>query len=216
MITTYNRNGCIYELTKALKSLYPCHIVVVDDGSDVRPNRKYIDTYYRFNKNNGKEGWFIVVNKLWRIARRTKADYYIQTVDDALPNENFFTDAIRLFESIDDSDKVAMHLANNGRAKNWTNFDRTDYSEDVYLTQTTETSFISKAYFITLSIRVNQARWDTNKNLGSGVFAKLCLHWVSKGKNIYGVKTSLLRANPDCDISKMNTEARIKSPWKLI
>jgi hypothetical protein len=189
--------------------------VVVDDASTERPDTTYIDHYYRFTHNQGKKQWFNVVNRLWRMSKTTKADYYIQTVDDALPNKNFFTDAIRLFESIDDIDKIAMHLANNGRKRNWTNFDRVDYSDEVYLTQTTESSFISKHEFISRSVRINPERWRSNENLGSGVFARLCKYWVGKGRKIYGVKKSLLRANDKADTSMMNPEERIKNPWKL-
>ena len=216
MITTFNRRDCLYELTKELKRLYPCTIVVVDDASTESPNNEFIDIYYRFGKNNGKEGWGNVCAKLWRMSLRTKADYYIQMVDDALPNENFFTDSIRLFESIYDSSKIAMHLANNGREMNWTNFKRVDYSDELYLTNTTETSCIALPEFFNRAIRVKGSRWDKNPNLGSGVFGLLCNKWHSNKRTIYGVKKSLLRQNPNADISQMNLEERKKNKWKIL
>lgn len=215
MIPTFNRD--ISELTKELKRLYPCTIIVVDDGSDQKVNTKNVDLFYRFDKNNGKKKWWVVVNKLWELGRSVKSDYYIMTVDDALPNKNFFIDSVRLFKLIRDKRKIAMHLANNGRAQNWTRFNRVSYNSCIFKTQTTETSFIAIPEFLNYTIPpIPLSRWNKNPRLGSGVFSRICSHFVSRGWNIYGVKKSLIHQNKQLCTSKMNPEARMQDPWKLL
>lgn len=193
-----------------------CSIVVVDDATKTPVNKKYIDHYEKNPYNFGKQKWYKTVNILWNNALKTNSDYYIMMVDDSLPNEGFFEDAIRLWESIDDPKKIAMHLANNGRLRNWTNFDRRDYNDDIFWTQTTETSFISKVDFIGYRIpNIPKSRWKGNKALGSGVFPLINRYWVGQNRTIYGVKKSLLHANEECGKSQMNYNERIKNPWIL-
>ena len=59
-------------------------------------------------------------------------------------------------------------------------------------------------------------RWKKNPLLGSGVFAQISKYWVSKKKNIYGVKRSLIKKNNNCLESLMNPEARKQHGWKVI
>lgn len=216
MITTYNRANGIYKLTKALKKQTNCTIVVVDDGSKEKVNTKYIDIYEKSPYNYGKRKWYKTVNILWSKALATKADLYIMMVDDSLPVEGFFDKVIKLWNSIDDDNKIALHLANNNRKRNWTDFDRVSFNKDLFLTQTTETTFVSTPEFISYTIpKVSPKRWLKNRHLGSGVFPLINRHWVGKGRNIYGVKKSLVKANPECKESKMNPEERKKNPWIL-
>lgn len=217
MITTYNRPKGIYKLTKALKKQNPyCTIVVVDDATKKPINKKYIDVYEKNKYNNGRQKWYKTVNILWYNALKTNCDLYIMLVDDALPNDNFFRDTLKAWRSIKDNNKIAMHLANNGRIRNWTGFDRVSYNKHVYLTQTTETSFIGTAEFISrVTPPIPKSRWVENPALGSGVFNLLNKYWIKRGKNIYGVKKSLIHANPECEESVMNYKERIKNPWIL-
>lgn len=217
MIPTYNRAKCLAKLVARLKKLDPtCHIIVIDDGSNDAIDRRHIDKLVRNNANLGKKQWFITVNKLWQESLPVNADFYIMLPDDALPKNNFFTDALKHWKLIRDPEKIALHLANNGRKRNWTGFDRQHYTKDLYLTQTTEFSFMCLPEFITYRIHgISKARWEKNPLLGSGVGNLLNTHWVNKGRTIYGVKKSLITSNKSCCESKMNPIARKKDPWIL-
>lgn len=214
MITTYNRKKCIEKLTNNLKKMGSCKIVVIDDASNQDIDTCNIDNYTKLNTNNGKMSWWKTVNLLWEKAVLYNCKYYVMLPDDALPNKDMFNEAIRLWESIKDSSKIAMHLANNNRTKNWTNVYRSDYNEELYKTQTTEFSFLCTREFIRYIIPpVKRARWNKNKSLGSGVGESLNRYWVKNNKNIYGVKSSLIHINCNCPDSVMNYEERKKNPW---
>ena len=217
MITTYNRKKCIESLTNSLKTLNPsCKVVVIDDCSDDEIDTSNIDTYIKLSENNGKENWWKTVNLLWDKALGYNCKYYMMLPDDSLPNPGMFEDAIRIWNSIDDPLKIAMHLANNNRERNWTNYCRTEYNNDVYKTQTTEFSFLCTGYFIRYIIPpINKNRWKKNNRLGSGVGERLNRYWVNHKKNIYGVKTSLISSNCLCPDSVMNVEERKINPWIL-
>ena len=119
-----------------------------------------------------------------------------------------------MWKSIGGPVKIALHLANNNREKNWTNFPRREYSSEIFLTQTTEFSFICKRDFISYTIpEIPLNTWDKNPLLGSGVGPRLNRYWVKKGRKIYGVKKSLIKINLDCQESVMNPKERKKNPW---
>ena len=215
MITTYNRPLGINRLTEELKKLDSnCRIVVVDDASNTDVDLNNIDEYVKLPRNNGKKGWWKTVNTLWKKAISKNHEYYIMMPDDALPKESFFNEAERLWKSIGGPVKIALHLANNNREKNWTNFPRREYSSEIFLTQTTEFSFICKRDFISYTIpEIPLNTWDKNPLLGSGVGPRLNRYWVKKGRKIYGVKKSLIKINLDCQESVMNPKERKKNPW---
>jgi len=218
MITTYNRKQCVEQLCETLKQMkHDVQIVVIDDASEEAPSTENIDTYIRNNVNGGREGWFDTINKLFRMSLKTEADVYFMLVDDALPNEDFFDEAFRLWNSIEDDKKVALHLANNDRRKNWTNFVRQSYNDELYLTQTTEFSFMCVPTFLKITLKQPSAdRWIKRPNAGSGVGEQLNVHHVKKGRRIYGVKKSLIHANNNCTESMMNYEERKLNKWKLL
>lgn len=217
-ITTFQRPRCLERLTKRLKELNTeCKIVVISDEPDYTFNDENIDLLLLNSVNLGKKGWWHTVNSLWSAALSLNCDYYIQLVDDALPNDNFFEDALRLWDSIKDPKKIAMHLANNGREQNWTRFKRVSYNDELYFTQTTEMSFFCLPEFIQYRIpRIDPAIWIRNPLFGSGVGPALNGHWIKMGRRIYGVKRSLIHKNPDADESQMNKKERKRNPWKLL
>lgn len=217
LIPTYNRNKCLFRLTQRLKTLDPTvHIIVVDDASPLEVETDYIDTYFKFAKNNGKKGFWRVLNKLHELACETQGDLFMVVVDDALPKNEFFTDAIRLWREIKDDKKIAMHLSNNDRKQNWTNFIRRSYNKEIYWTQTTELSCLCRREFVEYRYpEVPLSRWANNPALGSGVGPLINHHFIGIGKTIYGVKSSLITQNTMCTGSQMNKEERIKHPWKL-
>lgn len=217
LTTTYNRKKCIEELTRSIKHIsLDTKIVVIDDCSNEEINTSNIDTYLKLSENNGKYNWWKTVNLLWDKALEYNCKYYIMLPDDALPNANMLTDAIKLWESIDDTSKIAMQLSNNNRERNWTNFYRVDYNDKIYKTQTTEFSFMCTREFISYIIPpISKGRWKKNKTLGSGVGERLNRYWVKNNKTIYGVKSSLIHSNCLCPDSVMNYEERNKNPWIL-
>jgi len=215
-ITTYKRPDCLLALTKRLKELHDCIIVVYDDCGRVQIDSTYIDHLINGYRHNGKKGYWRSVNKLWFYVKKYNPTIYINLVDDLLPNDNFF-DCIDIFKRIDDNAKIAMHLANNGRTRNWTNFDRVSFNDEVFKTQTTEQSFICYPEFISRPIpKIPLSRWRFNENLGSGVGAELNTYWVSRKKTIFGVKESLITRNDNCDESMMNPEERKLNPWQVL
>lgn len=217
MITTYQRPRQLEKLTKKLKKLNPeCVIVVISDELNYTFNTENIDVLLCNKQNQGKAGWWRTVNALWDKALEVNADYYIQMVDDSLPNDNFFTELFRIWDTIQDDKKIALHLANNGREMNWTNFKRRRYNKDVYLTQTTEMSFLCLPEFITYRIPyMNPDRWIKNPLSGSGVGNRLNKHWVAMGRRIYGVVHSIISKNEGAG-SLMNPKERQINPWKIL
>lgn len=217
MITTCQRPVGIKMLTEQIKSIdSTCRIVVVDDATDSKIETRYIDDYIRLDKNNGKEKWWKTVNLLWSKALEKNHMYYIMLPDDCLPKPDVFIEAERLWKSIDDPNKVAMHLANNNRMKNWTHFVRRDYSNEIFLTQTTEFSFICDGQFIRYIIpSIPKSEWARNPLKSSGVGPRLNRFWVKSGMNIYGVKSSLIYQNELCTESVMNPIERKLNPWIL-
>lgn len=217
MITTYKRPDCLYALTKQLKTLRPdVRIIVIDDFSNESIDTEFIDVLLINEVNNGRRRYWETVNRLWDIAIKYPSKYYISLVDDLMPKKNFF-DCIGMFERISDSKKIAMHLANNGRVKNWTNFNRRDYNNEVYLTQTTEQSFICLPEFITYRIpKISPRRWEKNPLAGSGVGSSMNNYWVNQNRTIFGVKKSLIRRNNKCSESLMNPEERKINKWKVL
>jgi len=218
MIPTYNRKTCVEQLCRTLKQMkHDVSVVLIDDASEQEPSLDHVDAYIRNNVNGGREGWYATINKLFRISLKMHADMYFMLVDDALPNEGFFEDAFRIWNSIDDDEKIALHLANNGRTKNWTNFVRRHHNRHVYLTQTTEFSFMCLPSFLKIRLNASSAdRWIKRPNAGSGVGEQLNNFHVKRGRRIYGVKKSLIHANNKCQDSVMNYEERKLNTWKLL
>jgi hypothetical protein len=218
LIPTYNRSKCVFRLTQRIKALNPnCITIVVDDGTRNKIDREFIDCYYKFDQNNGREGFYRVMNKLNEFARCYDAPYYYIMPDDVLPNPDFFTRSMELWDQIQDPNVIALHLANNDRQQNWTRFVRQDYNTDLYLTQTTELTCLVKRDWIDYIFKAKDPkRWVTNPLLGSGVGADVNLHFVGLNKTIYGVKKSLITKNEMCPESLMNPEARKQHGWKLI
>lgn len=216
IITTYRRPKQLEQLTEALKAQKPdVKIAVISDEPEIEFSTENIDVLLSNKYNLGKRGYWRTVNSLWAHAIKTKADYYVQMVDDSLPKDDFFEEMFKIWDSIDDNQKVAMHIANNGREENWTRFKRRSYNEDLYLTQTTEMSFLCLPEFIEYRIPpVSHKRWKRDPLAGSGVGPALNNHWVRKRLNIYGVKRSLIKKNET--ESLMNPQERKKNPWILL
>lgn len=216
-ITTYKRPNCLFELTKKLKELRPdVHIIVIDDCSKMPIDSTYIDHLINSNRNEGKKGYWKTVNRLWSYANRRRSDYYINLVDDLIPNDNFF-DCIDIFDRIDDRNKIAMDLGNYGREYNWTNFKRVSFNDEVFLTQGTEHAFICKPQFIKYRIPyISPRRWSKNPLLGSGVGPAINMYWVGKKRTIFGVKSSMFTHNLECEESHMNPEERKRNPWIIL
>ena len=214
-ITTYNRNECLYQLIDALP---PCHIVVVDDHSPIPVEHPRINNLYRNSKNNGRNEWYKTVNKLFSMMMDKRANYYYMIPDDAVPIDGYFEESQRIWLDIKDKRKVSLHLTNNGREQNWTNFKRRDYNEDAFLSQTTEFHFMCQRMFLRYKIpKVNPNRWKENPLAGSGVGEGLNRFWVHRRHcNIYGVKHSLIKKSTICTESMMNPQARKLHGWNVL
>ena len=108
-IPTYNRPTELLQLIKNIEEYNTQHIIeiyIYDDCSteDYTSVLEYLDNsdltyFYKRNEvNYGKEKYSLVYNNIMSDAKKSNADYFIQTADDMLLVSNFFNRAINLLE----------------------------------------------------------------------------------------------------------------------
>lgn len=213
LITTYNRPNKVFNLTKSLKQMYPCTIIVVDDCTREKVDTTYIDVYVKQPYNRGKKGYWRTVNRLFRLGLREDTDYYIMLPDDADIDDNFINNAVSQWEKLNDEKKICLNLLKDHRKHCWTNFKRKSKG-NYWLSQWVDMCFISDKRFLaeTGIIRVSPNRWNNNKLLGSGVGQFISQKLYNKGWNMYQVKKTLV-GHGDHE-SVMNSQARKINPIK--
>ena len=149
IITTYNRPEMLIYLLDDIEfnSLGKKVLVTVfDDGSDTDYDYldKYDIKYVKYMKNNGKMNYWKLVSDTFKYCCKIKSKYYIYLPDDVRLKNNFFEESVRIFEKIEDENKICLNLLMDESRRgnsNWTGFTPIEYDE-YYKTQWNDLCFI--------------------------------------------------------------------------
>jgi len=205
-ITTYKRRKELKRLLKQLEN-ERVDVHIWDDN----PRGRKIEgvKYTKFAINHGKKLAWLKFKDIFEQLRRTNYDYYLFLPDDVVLNDNFISDVVTTWQSINDDKKICLSLLVDERIKksNWTAF-KPRNNDGVVLTQWNDLCFICEKEFINLvSIKeVDPSRWDYDENLGSGVGKQISWFFYNKGFNLYNMKQKTIQ---HLDIeSKMNYKER--------
>lgn len=223
IISTYNRPEMLKDLLDDIKynSLGKRVLVTIfDDGSnkDYEYLDKYDVKYIKYVKNNGKFNYWKLISDTFKYCANIKSKYYIYLPDDIRLKDNFFEESVRIFEKIEDDNKICLNLLMDESRRgnpNWTGFKPVEY-DDYYHTQWNDLCFISNIDFFQMLnfeiLPINKNRWAKNSELGSGVGQQMSMRLLALNQNMYHVIDSLV--THDDHISKMNYIDRKKT--KLI
>ena len=212
IITTYDRETAYLELVNDLAP-QDCDIQAWNDGSKYNATPMPQIDYRQCAQNHGKKGYWKLWDTILKNQYGTDHDYFIVLPDDARVEPDFIEQAVKMWEAIEDRDKICLNLLmDEGRRgkKNWTSeppkkvfFGHQCY----YLSQWLDMCMIFTRRFLEVleyTIKpVPLSRWDRDPKLSSGVGMQMSHRLTNNGFNIYQVYTTLVKTGhlP----SKMNT-----------
>ena len=216
IITTFNRPQMLTELLSNIESEkkdYKVLVVVFDDNGQQKAdlsgfNVKKIEMY----PNMGKKKYYMVINATFSYIKNIKSKYYIYLPDDIKLVDNFFNETKRIYESIEDKNKICLNILTDGRVNrtNWTNFKSLDFGE-YYQTQWNDLCFIAeKKFFNELNHKIDEipnSRWVSNPNNSSGVGRQISVKLNNRGLKMYHTKNSMVFHGDH--VSEMNKEERV-------
>jgi hypothetical protein len=197
LITTYNRPRSCQRLVDALQG--QGQIVVLNDGCDYKINGcKQV-----FQPHYGKQRYWVTVNNLFH--HRPKADYYFMLPDDFLPKENMIQNAINVWESIQDTQKICLSLGEPRPIACWTRFAPEDKGF-VILSQWMDMCFMCENRFFTILHHIDEIHmnWNSGRVKSSGVGSQISRRLYAMGYNLYQVKESLVTIQPEHYMSQMH------------
>lgn len=216
IIPSYNREEMLKNVLNDISNFkhnYNINIIIFDDGSQKVYNMENFDVkYIRFEYNHGKQRYWEMVNHIFKYIKKIDSKYFIYLGDDMRLTENFFSECVRLYEKIEDINKICLSIfLDEGRRgkTNWTNFTPINFGE-YYQTQWNDMCFMCEKYFFEcLNYKISEipkTRWVNNSLLSSGVGQQISNRLHSLGKKMYHVnKTLVTHGTHD---SMMNYEER--------
>lgn len=228
-ISTFDRPDGLQALLKSIEKEKGDHnisVYIYDDCSpspyqelQSSPDFSFPIEWYRFVRNNGKKGYWRVIDRMFQDASQCEFDYFFLLQDDCILTENFFDVAIEQWDKILDQKKatfctftpqnVYQRIMWGGRAKD-VSFRGETYINGNYV------DCIFMCPFSTLkklSFQINPVpvdTWDRNPNQSSGVGMQLTKRLSESGLSMYTAYSSLVLTGRG--VSKMNKEERIKTP----
>ena len=209
-ITTYKRPKELQSLVDQLKN-YDVDIIIWDD--DPQAERLENINHNTFPVHYGKKLLWQKFKQIFEVCQYKKYDYYFFLPDDVVLNNNFISEAINTWKSIDDDKKICLSLLVDQRIKkaNWTGIDPIDKG-NVILTQWNDLCFLcEKKFFQSFKLtEIELTRWQKNPLLGSGVGSQISWKLLDLGFNMYNIKNKII--NHIGTDSKMNPEERKKNP----
>lgn len=210
-ITTYKRPNELRRLITQLKE-YNVTIRVWDDDPEGVPVEGV--EYCKFSENYGKKLAWKKFRQIFDHCKRSKGyDYFIFLPDDVQLNNNFISDVLNTWKSINDEKKICLSLLVDNRIKksNWLPIEPEDKGE-VILTHWNDLCFIcEKNFFKAFTIApIDPFRWESNPLLSSGVGKQISNKLFYLGFNMYNMKKQTLKHLPV--ESKMNPEERKINP----
>lgn len=215
LITTYKRPEKLLELLQDIKKEskeYNIEILIFEDKSSANYHKTeqflagnfkkyawfYSDIHY------GKKDYWIIINALYNKLKNLQFNYVIQLPDDIRLTENFFTNAITIFNKIYDKSKICLNILQDNRTTKpmWTPVAQEDYS-NIYKTGWVDMCFIAKRkFFKALNYIIYQVpeKWGANPTRSSGVGKQISerlyknyhLYWVKKSLVIHGNHESVM------------------------
>lgn len=209
IINTYKRKAMLERLLFEIAACsrgYSIDIFIQDDGGDMPPidiklpqNVKL--TVRRHRYNNGKAGYWLLVNIALSRLRAARYDYVIMLPDDVTLAKDFFTQAISQWEDIADPKKICLSLLlDKGREgqRCWTNeqprivlFGERRY----WKTQWNDLCFIAGPRLISaLNGRIKNIPVSASSQNGksSGVGKQITNRLNAKGFSLYHVTETLV------------------------
>lgn len=200
IITTYEREEMLKKLLDDIFEYknYKILVTIFDDGSRSSYNLDGYDVkYIKFLKNNGLKNVWNMISQTFKYCKYINSDYFIYLQDDLRLKDNFFEECVRIFEKIDDKNKISLGtlmIESQKDQPKWTGINPIKFDE-YYLTQWCELVFICKYdFFNALDFKINEidpTRWDINPYLSCGVGEQISKRFLDKGLNMYHVIDSL-------------------------
>ena len=200
IITTFNRELMLKELLDDIFSYkeYKILVTIFDDGSNDKYDLSNYDVkYIKYVKNNGLKNVWKIITDTFKYCKNIDSKYYVYLQDDLRLKENFFSESVKIFESIPDENKISLETLIIDSQRNnpkWTNFIPIEFDE-YYKSQWVELIFICKyRFFEVLDFKINpisEKRWDNNPNLSCGVGDQISHRLLTMGYNMYQVKDTL-------------------------
>jgi glycosyltransferase involved in cell wall biosynthesis len=196
VITTFNRKEPLKLLLDDIFTLgkeYNLFVVVFDDGSsDVYDYiNDYPVKYIKYVKNNGLKNVWRIIGQTFNFCKKIESEYFVYLQDDLRLKDNFFSEAVRIYEKIDDDRKISLGTLTIESQKNspkWTNIEPV-FFDDYIKSQWCELVFICKKNFMeVLDYRIDPIpsnRWDRNPNLSCGVGEQISRRLLNKRYNMY-------------------------------
>jgi hypothetical protein len=221
IISTYNRPEMLKDLLDDIEyhSLNKRVLVTIfDDGSnkDYEYLDKYDIKYIKYVKNNGKFNYWKLISDTFKYCANIKSKYYIYLPDDIRLKDNFFEESVRIFEKIEDDNKICLNLLMDESRRgnpNWTGFKPIEY-DDYYKTQWNDLCFISNIDFFQMLnfeiLPINKNRWSENSELGSGVGQQMSMRLLALNQNMYHVINTLIIHDDHHSVMNHNNRKRIK------
>ena len=119
VITTYNRPKMLYELLSSIekeKEDYKLKVFLFNDCSSEEYNLINFDvTEIKMYPNRGKEGFWEIIDKSFKVVKNIKSNYFIYLQDDVTLESNFFSKLKSEYESIKDNNKICLSFLTDSR-----------------------------------------------------------------------------------------------------
>lgn len=210
IVTSYNRKKNLIKLVNHINR-QGSEVIVFDDCSNFDLLNHY---FVKFEQHYGKKLAYKKFQIIFQWLKTTEYDYYILIPDDIEINSKFINSSIKLFNSINTSNKL-LNLLTDSRlySQQWTDFEPIEH-KNVLQTQWTDLCFIcNKEAINSIYIQdVHPNRWLNNENSGSGVGGNLS-RWLNvNGTAMYHPYKSIVKHGKF--ESLMNPEERKQTPLK--
>ena len=235
-VTTFDRPEHFERLMKSLKEEmkpgYRYILRVYDDASpaDYALNSpgfediECVKSSFRFTKNNGKKGYWRVIDRVMQDAGSMSFDYFFLIQDDCVLVPDFFAKAISDWNEIEDANKGSYCtftprtiynrlMWESSKAKdvvfNGKKFISTGYVDCIFMVPR------STLELLEFTIQpISADLWKVNPNYSSGVGKQLSGRLRSMGKTMYGAWSSLVITSESS--SKMNPRERMRNPLESL
>jgi GT2 family glycosyltransferase len=226
-ITTYNRPDGLEKLLQGIQKEQGDHEIKIFLYDDCSP-KPYQELQHQFDldiqwftfpKNNGKQGYWRVVDRVLQDASQCEFDYFFLLQDDGILVPNFFDEAIRKWNGILDRKKATLctftpktvynRVMWGGRAKDVT-FRGETFIDGGYV----DCEFMCPRETLNrlaFQIRPVHLDWKRHPNMSSGVGMQMTQRLNDLSMKMYVCRYSLI--DKDLKIkSEMNKEEREKNP----
>ena len=199
-ITTFERERELKKLIDDIqreKGDNEISIFVYDDHSQFNYRMVGVE-WFRFPFNNGKQGYWRVIDRVFQDASQHQFDYFFLLQDDCELTPDFFNETIRQWELIDDPKKVTYctftptnvysRIMWGGKAEdvefNGQKFIKGNYVDCIFMCPR---NTLERLQFRILPMSLD---WDRNPNQSSGVGMQMTTRFQKLKRNMYTAYSS--------------------------